>query len=84
MLNLIYNFDFGFEWATDFMTEVGIIKGLLVIFIIILFFYNSRKADKLYKINIEGKQEEINRIAAENREYRERFLKLLDNNNLTK
>lgn len=57
-----------------YINDFGIANGLLILF----FIFGHYAIWTLYKRNIKGKQEEINRIAAENREYRERFTKLID------
>jgi F0F1-type ATP synthase membrane subunit b/b' len=65
-----------FSWETvkDFIISFGWVKGTFTIFfwLALFFFY------RLYKARIDDKQKEIDRLAQENREYRERFLALLD------
>mgnify|MGYP000909113906 CR=1 FL=1 len=63
------------ENAIDCIKNFGLLKGLFLIFFIcahtwIYCLYNQR---------INDAKEQIKRIANENREYRERFLSLLDN-----
>lgn len=64
------------DWkiVKDFIVAFGWTKGVFTIF----FFCAHGWVYKLYKARVEDKQAEIDRLAADNREYRERFLKLYD------
>ena len=65
----------------SFLKEFGEINGLLILGIIIMFSWvrslNSR-IHQQYEKQLQDRQSEIDRLAADNREYRERFLVLLD------
>lgn len=69
-------------WDTlpELIKEIGIVKGLLVFIIVLLFFGMQKRISTLYRKNIEDKQKEIDRLAKENHEYRDRFMKMLDDN----
>ncbi|WKD50341.1 hypothetical protein [Microbulbifer spongiae] len=59
----------------SFVQEMGLKNGLFVIFFIFahyLLFW-------MYRGRLKDRQLEIDRLAADNREYRDRFLKLMDN-----
>jgi len=66
------------DWDTikDFIIALGWTKGVFSLF----FFIAHAWIFWLYRGRIKDKQEEIERVVAENREYRERFLKFYDNN----
>ena len=58
----------------SFLKAFGITKGLFALFFIGAHYW-------LYRSNLgrlEDRQREIDRVAAENREYRDRFMKLID------
>lgn len=59
---------------TNFFSVLGVYKGLLVIILIGSQYWIYR----LYSDRLEDRQKEIDRLAQENRQYRERFLALLD------
>lgn len=63
-------------WADilELIKSLGLFNGIFVIF----FFMMHGWVFMLYRGRINDRQKEIDRIAAENREYRERFTKLLD------
>ncbi|MBE7444733.1 MAG: hypothetical protein HS132_05590 [Planctomycetia bacterium] len=65
------------DWQTikSYIVSFGIVKGLFVIF----FFGAHAWIYLSYRGRLKDRQAEINRLAADNREYRERFLYLLDN-----
>ena len=58
----------------DFVRTLGLTKGLFTLF----FFLMHGWVYLLYQGRIKDRQKEIDRLAADNREYRERFTKLLD------
>ena len=58
----------------DFIVTMGWAKGVFTIF----FFIAHAWIYKLYNGRLEDRQAEIDRLASDNREYRERFLRLLD------
>lgn len=58
----------------ELVKELGWAKGVFTIF----FFLAHWWVFKAYDARAKDRQAEIDRIAAENREYRERFLKLMD------
>lgn len=64
------------DWETfkEFLVEFGWIKGTFSVFFLIAHAWIYR----LYSGRLRDRQLEIDRIAEENREYRERFLSLLD------
>ena len=60
---------------TELVKEVGFTNGLFIVFFVlahILIF-------SMYRGRINDRQADIDRLAAENREYRTRFLRFLDN-----
>lgn len=58
----------------DFLIAFGWVKGTLTIFFWLAHFWIFRQ----YNARLKDKQEQINELAAENREYRERYLALMD------
>ncbi len=54
--------------------EVGTYQSLFIIFFIGVHIYIRR----LYDANMADKQNQINRLAEENKEYREKFIKMVD------
>ena len=62
----------------EFLKHFGTVRGLALIFIIAIFFTLIWLVQRMYFRNITDKQDQINRLAAENKEYRDRFLKILD------
>lgn len=62
------------EEIKEFIVTFGWAKGILTIF----FFMAHAWIYSLYNGRLKDRQKEIDRIAYENREYRERFLALLD------
>lgn len=59
----------------EFLKDFGLLKGAFTIFFFaahIFIFY-------LYKAVIEGRQQEIDRLADDNHKYRDYFMKQLDN-----
>ena len=58
----------------EFIKELGWTKGVFAIF----FFLAHWVIYSLYNGRLKDRQGEINRIAVENKEYRERFLNILD------
>ena len=59
---------------SDVLKEFGIWGGLFVIFFLGMHFWIYR----LYENRFSERQQEIDRLAKENHEYRERFQKLID------
>ncbi len=57
------------------LSDFGIRDGLFVIFFIVFHYWIW----KLYINRLSDRQNEINRIAEENREYRETFMALVNN-----
>ncbi|MFA5240495.1 MAG: hypothetical protein WC476_12420 [Phycisphaerae bacterium] len=64
------------DWQTilEFIDKLGTTEGVFVI----LFFVLHAWIFMLYKGRIKDRQREIDRLADENHEYRERFVLLLD------
>ena len=64
------------SWAEikDFIVTLGWAKGVFTIF----FFLAHAWIYNLYSGRLKDRQAEIDRLSADNREYRERFLSLLD------
>ncbi len=60
---------------TQAIKEIGIYESISALLIIALHLYIKNLYDK----NISDKQDQIDRLALENREYREKFIKFLDN-----
>lgn len=58
----------------QFVSEFGLVKGIFTIF----FFMAHAWIYRLYSGRLEDRQKEIDRLAADNHEYRERFLSTLD------
>lgn len=58
----------------SFIKALGWTKGVFTIF----FFLAHGWIYNLYRDRLKDRQSEINRLATDNREYRERFLSLLD------
>ena len=59
---------------TDKMGIAGIPVAILIIVNLLFMFYIRN----LYSTNMKDKQKQIDRLAEENKEYREKFLNLLD------
>lgn len=64
------------NWDTikDFIQALGWTKGVFALF----FFMTHGWVYKLYTDRINDKQAEIERLVADNREYRQKYLKALD------
>jgi hypothetical protein len=64
------------SWDTirEFINELGALKGVFVLF----FFIAHGWIYGLYHGRIKDRQKEIDRLAKDNHEYRDRFMKLLD------
>lgn len=65
---------FSAEIMLEFIEALGWTKGVFTVF----FFIAHGYIFILYRGRLSDRQKEIDRIAAENREYRERFLMLMD------
>ncbi len=72
MLNII-------PWDTikTFIKNLGLVKGTFVVF----FWIMHAMYFRAMRGRLEDRQKEIDRVAAENHEYRERFLAIIDKNN---
>ena len=64
-----------FDTIKDFIIAFGWTKGVFAIF----FFLAHYWLNKIHLGRLNDRQEEINRLAKENREYRKMFLELVDN-----
>lgn len=64
-----------FKDILTFIQEMGLKNGLFGVF----FIFMHVAVFWLYKGRIKDKQAEIDRLAKDNREYRDRFLALMDN-----
>lgn len=66
----------GLDWTVikELISDLGITKGMFVIF----FFLSHIWIFKMYNGRLNDRQKEIDRLAEDNREYRNRFLSLLD------
>lgn len=62
------------QQVLELFKQVGWPAGLSIV--TILFFY--WRNDRLYKRNLDDKQQQIDRLAAENKEYRDRLTALMD------
>lgn len=62
------------DQGIDLVKSLGVTKGLFVIF----FFIAHIWVHLLHKGRLKDRQNEIDRLAQDNREYRERFLSLMD------
>jgi hypothetical protein len=60
--------------VVQLVTSLGVTKGLFVAF----FVWAHTAVWMLYRGRLKDRQGEINRLAEENRDYRERFIVLLD------
>jgi len=60
--------------VSNFLKQIGFVRGALFLFICYLLWKNDRNFNK----RIEEKQDQINRLAQENREYREIFVQRYD------
>lgn len=58
----------------SFIGELGWVKGVFAVF----FFVAHGWIYAMYSGRLQDRQKEIDRLAADNREYRERFLMILD------
>ena len=58
----------------DAVVSFGLLRGSFVLFFWVAHYWIY----KLYSGRLRDRQKEIDRVAADNREYRERFLDLLD------
>ena len=69
------------SWATEFfhtvfgaIQQLGLVKGTFVVF----FWVMHYAVFKLYRGRLSDRQREIDRLAADNHEYRDRWLQLHD------
>jgi len=60
----------------DIISKFGMVKGIFIIFFFLAHFWLWR----LYIDRVKDRKEEIDRLAQDNREYRDRFLLFIDNN----
>ena len=58
----------------DFFSGLTYVEGLLLILVLVLCRWVSRS----HRRQLDDRQREIDRLAADNREYRERFLQFVD------
>lgn len=67
-------------WGPIFeaVEKLGYLQTISLIVVILFIFYNFKKANSLYKQNIKDKQKQIDRLAEENREYRDKFMDMLN------
>ena len=68
------NNPFDFNTILKFIESLGWVKGVFAIF----FFMMHGLYFMAMRGRLKDRQSEINKLAAENREYRERFLALID------
>jgi len=66
--------EFDVDGLLEMIKALGWAKGMFTVF----FFMAHGYIYSLYRGRLNDRQKEIDRIASENREYRERFLKLMD------
>lgn len=66
--------NFNWEVIETFIVTFGWTKGILTIFFFLAHFWIFMQ----YNGRLKDRQREIDRIASDNREYRNRFLELLD------
>lgn len=64
----------GWDTILKFIKAFGLTKGIFTVF----FFSAHYVIYKLYMGRLKDRQKEIDRIATENKEYRKKFLSLLD------
>jgi hypothetical protein len=64
------------NWSSvvDVLKNFGLTRGLCVIFFLSLWWFYHRA----HQNRLKDKDAEINRLAADNHEYRERFMRLFD------
>lgn len=65
-----------FDSVLNFIKTLGWTKGVFTIF----FFLAHGWVYKLYNLRMDDRQKEIDRLAEDNKDYRVRFLKILDKN----
>ena len=63
-----------FDTVRDLIAQFGWVKGTFTVFFWAAHFWIFR----LYQGRLKDRQSEIDRLAADNHEYREQFMKLLD------
>ena len=62
------------EIVLNFINQLGWSKGILTIFFFLAHFWYNKQI----KGRLDDRQKEIDRVTKENREYREKFLSILD------
>lgn len=70
-----------FESLFRYLGGLGFTEALVVILILAILFlviYGVRWMSKTHQRQLDDRQREIDRLAADNREYRERFLQFVD------
>lgn len=69
------------EYIFVVLKEFGLVNGLLTIGVLFMFIVLWTQQKRIYKqhdAQLKDKESEINRLATDNREYRDRFLKKVD------
>jgi len=64
-----------FESFLEFMKQLGWAKGGLSFIVLLIHFWIFY----MYRTNMRDKQRQIDALAADNREFRDRFLSIIDN-----
>jgi hypothetical protein len=62
------------ESVKTLLVSFGLVRGLFVIFFLMAHYFIWKQ----YKGRLDDRQKEIDRLAQDNREYRERFLTFMD------
>lgn len=63
-----------FSAFTEFFRNLSFTEGAMLILVVLFY----RGTIKSYHKRLDDRQKEIDRLAADNREYRERFVQLMD------
>jgi len=69
------------EFLLSFLREFGEVNGLLILGVALMFLWvrsSNKVAFRQYEERIKDRQREIDRLAEDNRAYREKYLKSLD------
>jgi len=69
------------EFLSSFLREFGEVNGLLILAVALMFLWvrsSNKIAFRQYEERIKDRQKEIDRLAADNHAYREKYLKSLD------
>ena len=85
LLFSIISFQLNTSFLDGFVNSIekfGIINGILIVMVVGIFGLLIKRAENSYKDLIEGKQKEIDRLALENKGYRETFFNIMKLNGI--